>query len=536
MMTRRASAFLQDCRGNFALFAAIAALPLLMAGGIAVDFTTLSRTRVDLQHAMDTASLAVAREGTGISDARATQIAADLLTGNFGITHSNMRVQREGTKVTIDAVSMTPLAFGNLFGYEKWPVVATSVADIATVKYELALVLDTTGSMKGGKLASMKEAVTGMIEQMSSQVDSPAHLKYAVVPFANFVNVGPQYAPQYNAKGKRIKGTGAAWLDLDGKSPVPQVELMPGLSRFQLFNHLGEEWAGCVETRVPSKKGAHDVADTAAKTNDKRSLFVPAFSIDEPDARGYSNSYIVSTVDPLDNSPISKTNKLQKYGLPTALAGALVAGGPPLDDEVQGTELWASVETNSTGSRGPNQACVTQPMMPLNSNYDAILAKVNSLEANGTTNIMEGVAWGQRVLSPGEPFSEGTDRARSGAEKVMIVLTDGANVFGNRDVGLKSSYSSHGYLVDGRLGITGGSSSDTNSLMNEKTLAACEAAKAEGTVIYTIRLEEPDVATGTMLQQCATSPAHYFDAPSRSQLDEVFRSINNRVVKLRIAS
>jgi Flp pilus assembly protein TadG len=535
-MSRRASAFLRDRSGNFALFSAIGMLPLLMAGGIAVDYTSLSRTKAELQQAMDTASLAVAREGTDISDAQARQIASDLLTGNFGITYSDMRVRRDGSKVTIDAISLTPLTFGSLFGYDKWPVVASSAADIATVKYEIALVLDTTGSMKGGKLASMKEAVTGMIEQMSSQVDDPTHLKYAVVPFANFVNVGPQFAPQYNAKGKRIRGTGAAWLDLDGKSPMQQVELTAGLSRFQLFDHLGETWAGCVETRTPSGRGAHDVADTPAVKRDKYSLFVPAFSIDEPDTRGYSNSYITSTVDPLDNSLIGRTKKLLKYGIPASLAGNLVAGVLPADDADGDTLLWGSVETDETGGRGPNQACVTQPIMALNSDYDAILAKVNSLQANGTTNIMEGVAWGQRVLSPGEPFSEGTDLVRSSAEKVMIVLTDGANVFGNRDVSLKSSYSSHGYLVDGRLGITGGSSNDTNRLMNEKTLAACDLAKAEGTVIYTIRLEEPDVATGTMLQRCATSPAHYFDAPSRSQLDDVFRSINERVVRLRIAS
>ena len=112
----------------------------------------------------------------------------------------------------------------------------------------------------------------------------------------------------------------------------------------------------------------------------------------------------------------------------------------------------------------------------------------------------------------------------------------GANVFGNRPVSLGSSYASHGYLVDGRLGISAGTASATNNLMNKKTLAACEEAKADGTTIYTIRLEEPDVATGTMLQECATSPAHYFDAPSRSQLDEVFRAINSRVVKVRISS
>ena len=39
-----------------------------------------------------------------------------------------------------------------------------------------------------------------------------------------------------------------------------------------------------------------------------------------------------------------------------------------------------------------------------------------------------------------------------------------------------------------------------------------------------------------MLQECATSADHYFDAPSRSQLDDVFQTIKDRIVKLRLSS
>jgi Flp pilus assembly protein TadG len=532
-MKRGLRSLREDRSGNFAIYAAIGMLPLLMAGGVAVDYTSLSRTKSQLQQAMDTASLAVAREGTRITNARATQIASDLLIGNFGLTYSNLKVQRQGTKVMIAAVSMTPLTFGSLFGYEQWPVVAQSTADIATAKYEIGLVLDTTGSMKGGKLAAMKDAVAGMVESMSSQVGDPAHLKFAVVPFANFVNVGSHFAPAFDKKGKRVAGSGADWLDMKGSSPISQLELQKGLSRFQMFANLGAKWSGCVETRPPGKKGDHDVADTPATNSDAASFFVPAFSIDEPDSGSYPNSYIVSAVDPLDMSATGKAKKLMKYGVPAAMATALASGLPVVEDDLLD---WTKPPTSSSGSRGPNNACVTQPIMPLTSDYKAIVAKVNSLEANGTTNIMEGVAWGQRVLSPAAPFTEGSDKEKTGTEKVMVVLTDGANVFGNRAVPLGSSYGSYGYLVDGRLGISAGSAGDTNKLMNARTIAACDAAKADGTVIYTIRLEEPDAATGTMLQKCATSPAHYFDAPSRSQLDQIFRSINERVVKVRIAS
>ena len=56
-----------------------------------------------------------------------------------------------------------------------------------------------------------------------------------------------------------------------------------------------------------------------------------------------------------------------------------------------------------------------------------------------------------RVLSPGQPFAEG-QAAKPGLQKIMIVLTDGTNVFGNTSNALGSTYSSYGYLVDGRVG------------------------------------------------------------------------------------
>jgi multimeric flavodoxin WrbA len=72
--------------------------------------------------------------------------------------------------------------------------------------------------------------------------------------------------------------------------------------------------------------------------------------------------------------------------------------------------------------------------------------------------------------------------------------------------------------------------------MNARTLKACDTAKAAGIEVYTIRLEEPNVATGTMLKECASAPDHYFDVPSRTMLDEAFDAIKDRIVKVRISS
>lgn len=514
----------RDERANFSIFAAIAMVPLVLAAGMAIDFSSISNRQSELQNALDSAVLAVAREGDTISDSEAIEIARSFLDANFLIEHGGLRVIRSGTRVTVEATARQELHFAGVLGYEEWNVSAASSADIAFNHYEIALVLDTTGSMAGGKLSAMKDAVLGLVDTMASQIKDTEKLKFAVVPFANFVNVGGQHGPEFKKNGKVKNKTGADWLDLQGKVDLPQTELPTGLSRFELFQHLGQTWKGCVETRHSAGKDL-DVADVVPNPKKPETLFVPAFSIDEPDSWGYSNSYIVSTADPLDKTPAGQLKKLQKYGIPDM----------SLVDPLAPSEEWLPISIGTSGGKGPNKDCLAQPIQPLTSDYEAIKRMVKGLQANGTTNIMEGVAWGTRALSPEPPFTEGSAKA-PGIEKIMIVLTDGSNVFGNNGTALGSSYSSNGYLVDGRLGIAVGSSSDTNKLMNARTLTACENAKKAGTVVYTIRLEEPDVKTGMMLKDCATSPNHFFDAPSRSQLDDVFKSIRDDVVRLRISS
>lgn len=524
--------FAADRRGNFAIFGSLLAIPLVLSAGVAIDFATISRTKTELQQALDAAVLAVAREGKEISDQQAMKIASDFVAGNYRLQFADMSLVHEGTGVRLDASTKAPIAFGALFGYDDWKVAASSSADIAYVSYEVALVLDTTGSMAGGKLTALKDAVDGMIESMSVQVKDKNKLKFSLVPFATFVNVGAEHGPKFDKDGVQIPGTGAAWLDLEGKSTIPQSDLVPGVSRFQLARHLGKPWKGCVETRLRAGGKDYDTSDLPADPSKPESLYVPAFAVDEGEGGGFVNSYINSTAGPGSGNGVGAlVTRLLRYGIIVTPQGKIVPIG-----------LWNKVAINDGPSgylgynKGPDFACVMQPVTPLTNDYATLRSRVKQLNAQGNTNIVEGVAWGHRVLTPGEPFGGAADPKKAGTEKIMVVLTDGANTLGNTKTALGSHYSSFGYLADGRLGMSDGGASATNAAMNERTLAACKYAKEYGITVYTIRLEEPDVKTGTMLQECATSPAHYFDAPSRTQLDDVFKTIKDRIVKLRISS
>lgn len=534
--------FGSDRGGNFAIMTAVLAVPLLVTAAYMIDVSTITRTKAELQQALDAAVLAVAREGKDVSDADAARIATEFLSGNFDPDYTKFSVSRVGTEFTVKAQTSAKMAFGGLLGYSSWPIDASSSADIAYASYEIALVLDQTGSMAGGKLSALKDAVIGLVDSMSAQVNDKDKLKFAMVPFNNFVNVGAHHGPSFDSKGKQITGTGASWLDLDGLTEIPQSELDVGASRFQLYANMGVSWPGCIETRYHAGTD-YDIDDTAPNPAQPKTLFVPAFAIDEPDTGNFGNSYISSNAKPKDKSPAEKKKRWAKYGVKTDNSGKPVNGGllddlvaPVVDVLTKKVKIDARVSPYNGMPKGPGNGCDVQPLTTLTNDYKALKDKVKALKAAGTTNIKEGVAWGHRVLSPGAPFPESRAGKNANLQRIMVVLTDGANVFGNANNELGSRYSSDGYLVDGRIGTESGSSSTTNALMNARTLAACEAAKAAGLEIYTIRLEEPDVATGTMLKECASAEDHYFDVPNRTQLDEAFAKIRDRIVRVRISS
>ncbi|WP_422373440.1 pilus assembly protein TadG-related protein [Hoeflea sp.] len=535
----------RDTSGNFALTFGVLAVPVMIAGGLAVDYVGMSVEKSKLQNAVDSAALMVAREGK-LTEEQALKIAQHTVSANYGIDTAQISVALGTDKATVRATMGQPLVFGGFMGKETSDVTAEATASYAYTKYEIALVLDTTGSMAGGKLVSLQNAVIGLVEGMAALGLDKDQIKFSLVPYAGFVNVGPQYGPKINGAGL-ITSPAADWLDQDAKAPVPQSDLPSEFSRFAMFRHLKVDWPGCVETRIPVNNAKHDVDDTSPDPNDPNSLFTPFFAIDEPDNKwGYPNSYLPDNGKPVkgkgnNTSDAEKVDQLARYGRtgqynkPNNVVSSILE-----------TLKWKPVKIDNSPSqfysnkkdpKGPGFGCEVEPLVPLTTDFKQITDTVNKLQANGSTNMLEGVMWGWRTLSSREPFTGGAPESDSSVEKIMIFLTDGQNSFGNLNNDLGSAYTSMGYLVDGRLdGMTAGNIGQTNNALDKKTLTACTNAKKDGVEIYTIRLEEPDAATGTMLQQCASSPSHFFDAPSRQQLAPIFDAIKKGVVKLRLTS
>ena len=487
---------------------------------------------------------------------------------------------------------------------------------------EVALVLDNSGSMdyKGSgsgkkRLTLLKDAAKELVDALSGQASQMKQVakpvQFGLVPFAASVNVGPQNAT-------------ASWMDTTGISPihhenfdwstmssgVKRVEYSAGswvkkgagwldkenqvVTRFTMYDDLqildstttvttGTEtkctvffwgycwkwetinitetvetykpfagWGGCVEARpVPYNRD-----DTPAVASVPSTMYVPMFAPDETDNRDGSNRraagdywFDVSTSD----NNYTRQRYMPKYFTPAP----------------KGTSTLGLGE-------GPNASCTTKPITPLtdvskSTGLDTIKGAIDSMQANGATNVPEGIAWGWRVVSGGAPFSEGRPDSERGNDKVVIVLTDGENTYytpsslGYNDLaGNKSIYSAFGYagrnqpgksksrlFMDTSVSSTNYSNSNYSDAMNEQMSATCTNAKNAGVIVMTVALDLSTSDTGqaaqiAALKECSSDsrfrrdtsnpakPAKLFWNATGGSLSDTFKEIADELSNLRI--
>ena len=70
---------------------------------------------------------------------------------------------------------------------------------------------------------------------------------------------------------------------------------------------------------------------------------------------------------------------------------------------------------------------------------------------------------------------------------------------------------------------------------NTITTNLCESVKASGVLIFAVTFQVTDTNTKTMMENCASQPAYYFDSPSNAELRNSFKQIGNILSSLRIS-
>lgn len=493
--------------GAVAIMFALALVPVLGLVGGAVDYQAAAAQKTRLQAALDAATLSATRELTASSTQQQVQEAITrFLAAHLGSTSGiSLTVTYDKDKRLVQASATRSHATQLLpvVGISSIPIGAASQSQLGRPYLEVALVLDNSGSMVGQRIEAVRTSAQTLTNKILDMAYIPGDIKVALVPFSGMVNVGAHNA-------------GQPWIDTLGLSPIHSENFTPAGNRLSLYTAMRNvTWGGCVEARPQP----HDVTDTPPSLANPATLFVPSFAPDEPDSSwNFYNSYLsdsggACTISGWGGSLSERQRRSCKY-----------VGATPDQSLANGTR------------RGPNQMCDSRPIVPLTANRTTLSSNISQMVAYGGTNIHEGVMWGWRVLSPGEPFPEGRPYSDLQNRKIIVLMTDGSN----DHIGLSnmngSFYSAYGYSAAGRLGTTSSSKAELIAKMNERTLLACTNAKAAGKIIYTVAWFIDDQATKDLLARCASRPDMAIVADSMEALAHAFDHIAGSISRLRLTN
>jgi len=489
-------------RGNIALAGALMLVPLSLLAGMAIDFGRAWVAQDQLTQAVDAAALAGARQ-LGVRDPgiEARQFFAANMAQVDDVTVDSLSVIPAADKqtLTVRATGHLATTFLALAGNEwrQLPIRAEAQTRRTTMGMEIALVLDVTGSMAGTAMTQMKLASSDLVNILFGNRASLDTLFVSIVPYTSTVNFGPSHV-------EWLQGGAAATAGF-----------------------LPFRWRGCVEARA----NGEDQTDTPPADAPFRPFLYPSTrSLTAQEAFGRNSR---------SNGPVFGD---ADWGTAPQIISQEVPD-PDDTDSMDPAQMWVPANNR----KGPNVGC-GQPVAGLTNDRAALLSIINRLQPSSRGGTMGnlGLQAGWMTISPRWRGLWGTSQwgtttpaglplnypgPREFMTKVIVMMTDGDNNWFDYSRPPSFDYTGYGRLSEGRLGTTNGGAATAS--INDRMATLCSNIKAQGVVIYTITLGTAG-ATQTLYRNCATSPAHYFHAPSAAQLRGSFQEIGSQLSNLRL--
>lgn len=356
-----ARSFVSGLGGNVAVMFSLALVPLLAMGGAAIDYGNGLNVKAKLQGAVDSGLLKVATDPTmvvGGSPACTTAAACDAqirlavrdatrsyYASYMGQTPSvDVKITDDGTILAMASVSI-PTHVMKFFGRTDSTIGATSeVKRGAAGGSEVALVLDTTGSMASPKIDGLKTAASQLVTTL---LPSGSTNKVALVPFDMYVNVG-------------LGNRGASWI------------------------------TGSYDYSVP---GPDSCTTTWSIATPETPVWIPATC--SGDGIPYDCSYWYT--------PITYSGTSTTTCVPTSMTytwqGCVGSRNYPLD--------LSDAASNANPVVAVMNTYCAKTLTRLTSDAATLQASIAALTPYSETYIAPGLLWGWRALSPNQPFADG---------------------------------------------------------------------------------------------------------------------------------
>jgi len=232
---------------------------------------------------------------------------------------------------------------------------------------EVAMALDTTGSMAGAKIDALKAAATTLNTTLFSVPNASTNVKVGVVPFDYYVNIG-------------TASRGATWLTASADYSTTSYEC----------------W-----DEYPNATYTNPVVRTGTCYND---------------GTPYTCTWTDYTVN--YGAPVNKCGNVTYNHTWNGCVGSRAY---PQDVQGQADKADAANQVPAL----IDYSCA-RPLQRLTNNQALVQTAIDNLSASGETYIAPGLLWGWRVLSPFQPFSDGAPY-NGRTKKYLVLMTDGFN-------------------------------------------------------------------------------------------------------------
>ncbi|MCC6597246.1 MAG: pilus assembly protein [Alphaproteobacteria bacterium] len=484
----------------FALMAPV----VVGSAGMAIDFAGAYLVQQRLAQAIDSAALAGAASS---SDAAEIEnrirkfFEANYPPEKLGATF-DPEVEIVGDEIRVGGRARYHTSFLTLIGINEIDVNAYTVVQREVQGLEVALVLDNTGSMAtNDNIGTLKSATKSFINILFERTSNPDYVRIGMVPYSNSVRIG-RYGLGYTPDGQ-VYGDGDVF-----------VILPPGVS-YTTNHDSSSGWYGCVVEHMESgyQSSATPVNNAYGQlwrysSNWKGHGWNPGSSSNDP----YDFDVLDQHDGPWDIYMYGKVVSNGEYCNGSGYSSSRCSDCTGNNNRCNSSYCYCR---NST----PNRGCPYAYIIPLSSDQETLLDRVDDMVPEGNTLGNVGMLWGSRLISPEPPFTEGSSWGNEFWKKAIIMMTDGDNTS-------DGTYSNYWFANKHNMNVT---------KFNTRFGETCEDLKEKGVLIYTITFASgTSDNTKAYYRDCASSESQYYDAPTQEKLLEVFDAIARELSNLHI--
>lgn len=588
-----------DHGGNTVIVFALSAFVIFGAVGAAVDFSRVDTARKHVQDAADAALLRAMSLSYSTSD-EVRKVAADkAFDDNFSdnsVYAIDKALLKSTTGNTMDqtytVTAKVTSYFAEFIGIDAFDLNVVAKAQSQMQKSEIALVLDSTGSMANdNRMVNLRSSVDTVLASLLVEGKNVSGTKVAIVPFHTQVRIAPgtnysyiNYGTQSVSEGCKSGTNGTMCTvirDTYNKVCKTAANVEECKKTIKAFSQTYKVTVDGVERTYYN---TYMVAEHGGKTYEHRentytttttTTVTPTTSVNaETGATSTSGSTKTTTTHTLESQSGGETNHgayQSAHTIKNTCAGTNNTGC--FTDVASGTITYSSgygngygggygefaaVSKSQNGSFGGGvnsiwinlpqtgekksqwQGCIMDRVQP----YDA---KADAPDITKPDSLYNAVACVDNLLKPVQGLSDNIQNART---FVSTMVPGGSQAYTNITIGVQwgmevlspsepftggvnfNDETTRKYMIV----VTDGENTKNRwwtdtAKIDARTKEACINAKARGITVFVVKVME---GNSTLLRECASRPDYFYDLTSASQLNTALSAVFEAIKKTRL--